>query len=33
MTSIVSPLNGTLMTLSEVPDPVFAQGLLSLIHI
>ena len=27
MTSIVSPLNGTLMTLSEVPDPVFAQGL------
>ncbi|WP_368492275.1 PTS glucose transporter subunit IIA [Cutibacterium sp.] len=27
MISILSPLNGTVMTLSEVPDPVFAQGL------
>ena len=34
MTAIASPLDGTLMPLSEVPDPVFAQGLvLSLIHI
>lgn len=27
MTAIASPLDGTLMPLSEVPDPVFAQGL------
>ncbi|MGK2309385.1 PTS sugar transporter subunit IIA [Cutibacterium sp. V947] len=27
MTSVLSPLNGTLVALPEVPDPVFAQGL------
>ncbi|WCC80521.1 glucose PTS transporter subunit IIA [Cutibacterium equinum] len=27
MTAVLSPLKGTLMALSDVPDPVFAQGL------
>ncbi|MSS46628.1 PTS glucose transporter subunit IIA [Cutibacterium sp. WCA-380-WT-3A] len=27
MASITAPLDGTVMALSEVPDPVFAQGL------